>query len=118
MLTASAIDNLEVRGQDEDGDIVQDVVYLIISDDRGARWIGPEIGFLASMGREEVDRKIAILQSALTECGLDPRSAWEPWFPVYGSEAYVNSNQEALDIWVEKQNDRGDNRPYIPVERS
>ena len=117
MLNASAINNLEVRGQDEDGDILRDVVCLVISDDQGARWIGPEIGFLSTLGREEVERKIAILQAAITECGLDPRSAWTPWFPIYGSQVYEASNQEALDIWVEKQNDRGDDRPYIPAEQ-
>lgn len=92
------------------------MVYLIVTNDDGARWIGPEIGFLSfTIDLEEVERKVAILQYALTECGLVIQ--WEPWFPVYGSDAYVHSNQEELDRWVEKQNDKGDQRPYAPAEQ-
>ncbi|MHC4296456.1 MAG: hypothetical protein ACYS7Y_04075 [Planctomycetota bacterium] len=119
-MNAQAINNLEVRGRDpEEGyDIYRDVIYLLVALADGSRLIGPEIGFLGvTVTPEEVDRKVAILEHALA-CGLDV-SDWEPWFPVYGSTAYETSNQEALDCWVEKRNDKyGEERAYIPAERS
>jgi hypothetical protein len=116
MLTATLIENSELRGLNDDGPFEVTVVYLAVVNEGGWRWIGPEVG--ASLSHEDCLACLVNLEYALA-MGLDT-SDWAPFFPVYGSDAYVENNQESVDRWVEDENDReallgkdGLHRPYV-----
>jgi len=90
------------------GERYGEATYLLAEASDGARWLGPVIGLNASVA--EIEAKIAVAEFAYLRHGLDPRAEWSPWFPMYGSAAYMSSGQEEVDCFQER---RGE--PYCPA---
>lgn len=92
----------------EDEMLYCEVYFLVATNARGVRFVGPTLGNNRDNNVEEIKRQAA----AVDTTNLDPENDdnWNPWFPVYGSDAYHQSGQEAANLYAERND-----IPYFPV---
>ena len=86
------------------GDIIRSAAYVIAEDAKGYRVrqhirTGHERDVL-----EEASAQALALNARLQLLHKPPIgfAAWEPHFPAYGSEAYVESGQGEQDAWMDR----------------
>ena len=106
-ITIDIRSDLAVIGQNEDGEVLGEVFYAIAQDDKGYCWRGPTVG--VNLRPEAVEAELTVIEMAV-EMGGEDIGRWEPTFPSYGSEAYVESEQEAACLYAEKND-----MDYFPV---
>jgi hypothetical protein len=107
----SPASDMKEYGWMEDYMAMTEVFFLVASNRQGYRYIGPVLGNSREGGGVEAMRtKAEAAAKELNDKGdFDPQGDpdWGQWFPVYGSEAYEVTGQDAAYIDAEKTG-----RPY------
>jgi len=101
-----AVSDLVEEGITEDGEkIIREVSYLMATDSSGYRWVGKPVGYTRE-DPEYIAKQVEIAERAYQYHGFDVTAEWTPWFPMYGSDAYVESGQEAAYAYMERKDER------------
>ena len=86
------------------GDIIRSAAYVVAEDAKGYRTRLHVATGWESEVLPRAEREAACLNTRLDNLGKLPVgfSGWEEFFPAYGSDAYIESNQGLQDAWLDR----------------